>query len=254
MREAMMNAPLNYRDFLQNKVKFKKVVDFAQFYHGHESGEQQKLYQGRQMLDEQNNCSETNTGLAVDIEERININYRLQYLKDSVMARYIDDPSLKVINQLIMSNNREIIQFIFGIPQNGGDSQGNQYGSSGGFNVLQSQKHGRPIGVNKDNQTVKDYIVELIKSKTNINGRFQAIEFMIELCQVLKSLQFQPGMLGAGSLLYGSGGMGFNSRQVIDQLNQVNLIGLLAETLGIFVPNLESLEKHLGIKCEEDRK
>jgi len=58
---------------------------------------------------------------------------------------------------------------------------------------------------------------------------------------------------GASSFLYGSGGMGFNSRQVIEQLNQVNLIGLLAETLGIFVPTLESLEKHLSIKSEEDR-
>lgn len=134
----MGNSTLNYRDFLQNKVKFKKVVDFSQFYHGHDNSDQLKQYHGRQMLDEQHNGSETNTCLAVDIEERIDINYRLQYLKDSVMARYIDDPSLKVINQLIMNNNREIIQFIFGIPQNGGDSQGNQYGSSGGYNILQS--------------------------------------------------------------------------------------------------------------------
>ena len=96
--------------------------------------------------------------------------------------------------------------------------------------------------------------MELIKSKTNINGRFQAIEFMIELCQVLKSLQFQPGMLGASSYLYGAGGMSFNNRQVIEQLNQVNLIGLLAETLAIFVPDAGSLEKHLSVKSEEDRK
>lgn len=153
-----------------------------------------------------------------------------------------------------MSNNREIVQFIFGIPPNGNDSQGNQYANASGFGVLQSQKHGRSYGVNKDNQTVKDYVVELIKSKTDISGRFQAIEFMIELCQVLKSLQFQPGMLGgASSFLYGSGGMGFNNRQVLDQLNQANLIGLLAETLGIFVPTYESLEKHLSIKCDDDR-
>ena len=53
------------------------------------------------------------------------------------MARYIDDTSLKVINQLIMYNKREILQFIFGIPQGDGDSsQGNQYGGGGGFNVL----------------------------------------------------------------------------------------------------------------------
>ena len=51
-RQFIGNSTLNYRDFLQNKVKFKKVVDFAQFYHGHESSDQQKQYQGRQMIDE----------------------------------------------------------------------------------------------------------------------------------------------------------------------------------------------------------
>lgn len=97
-RQLLGNSTLNYRDFLQNKVKFKKVVDFSQFYHGQEGIDQQKQYQNRQMMDDQHNGSENNTCLTVDIEERININYRLQYLKDSVMARYIDDPSLKVIN------------------------------------------------------------------------------------------------------------------------------------------------------------
>lgn len=33
-RQLLGNSTLNYRDFLQNKVKFKKVVDFSQFYHG----------------------------------------------------------------------------------------------------------------------------------------------------------------------------------------------------------------------------
>lgn len=31
------------------------------------------------------------------------------------------------------------------------------------------------------------------------------------------------------------------------------MIGLLAETLGIFVPSVESLERHLAVKNEEDR-
>jgi len=69
-------------------------------------------------MDDSNNGMDQNSNSNIDIEERININYRLQYLRDSVMARYIDDPSLKVINQLIMSNNREIVSFIFGIPPN----------------------------------------------------------------------------------------------------------------------------------------
>lgn len=61
------------------------------------------------------------------------------------MARYIDDTSLKVINQLITNNNREIISFIFGIPQGDGDNyQGGPHGgkirmmypNGGGFNVF----------------------------------------------------------------------------------------------------------------------
>jgi transcriptional regulator NrdR family protein len=59
-----------------------------------------------------------NTEQNFDIEERIHINYRLAYLKDTVMARYIDDIALKVINQLIQSNNREIVSIIFGLNLN----------------------------------------------------------------------------------------------------------------------------------------
>lgn len=33
-RQYLGRSTLNYRDFLQNKVKFKKVVDFSQFYYG----------------------------------------------------------------------------------------------------------------------------------------------------------------------------------------------------------------------------
>ena len=33
-RQYLGRSSLNYRDFLQNKVKFKKVVDFSQFYYG----------------------------------------------------------------------------------------------------------------------------------------------------------------------------------------------------------------------------
>ena len=45
---------------------------------------------------------------------------------------------------------------------------------------------------------------------------------------------------------YNSGPIGFNSRQIVDLLNHVNLIGLLAESLGIFVPTSETLDAHLN--------
>jgi len=37
-----------------------------------------------------------------------------------------------------------------------------------------------------------------------------------------------------------------NSRQLYEQLNQVNFIGLLAETFSILVPNEETLMAHLN--------
>lgn len=103
---------------------------------------------------------------------------------------------------------------------------------------------------------MKDKIIEMISSQTDMKERFEAIEFMIELCLILKNLQFQPNMMGngAGSFLYGSGGMGgFNSRQVIEQLNQVNLIGLLAQSLSIFTPNEETLKVHLKYLDPKDK-
>jgi hypothetical protein len=49
---------------------------------------------------------------------------------------------------------------------------------------------------------------------------------------------------GASSFIYGSGGMGnsMNGRQIYDQLNQVNFIGLLAETFNLFVPSQETFD------------
>lgn len=71
---------------------------------------------------------------------------------------------------------------------------------------------------------------------------------MIELCQILKNLQVSPGGLGGGgasSFIYGSGcnnSSNINSRQIYEQLNSANFIGLLAETFSIFTPNSESFE------------
>lgn len=77
--------------------------------------------------------------------------------------------------------------------------------------------------------------------------RFQAIEFIIELCQVLKSLQFSAWMPGGGQpMMYRGGKNGYNSMEMVEQLNQSNLIGLLAESINIFAPSEESLEAHLS--------
>lgn len=74
MQYVLQKSELNYRDFLKSKVKFKKVVDFSAF-----------------KTEASNEHNQESQADQIDIEERIHINYRLQYLKDTVMARYIDD-------------------------------------------------------------------------------------------------------------------------------------------------------------------
>jgi protein phosphatase-4 regulatory subunit 3 len=63
---------VKHRDFLQNKVKFKKLLE--------------------SLNDE-------------SIIEKIHLNYRLTYLKDTAMARFFEDQSIQVINNLLVNNN-----------------------------------------------------------------------------------------------------------------------------------------------------
>ena len=114
------------------------------------------------------------------IEERIHINYRLQFLKDTVMARYIDDQTVTVINQLIMQNNKAIVYHIFDA-----DDITDAIG-------LSTKKSSFERG-----ESLKDQIIQKISSKTDMKSKHLAIEFMIELCQILKSLQFSGGGLGS---------------------------------------------------------
>ena len=74
-------SPLNlkHRDFLQNKLKFKQVVKIE---------------------DEQ-------------ILDSIHLVYRLNYLKDTAIARFIDDSLLANINSLIYLKSQDIVNHIF---------------------------------------------------------------------------------------------------------------------------------------------
>ena len=71
-----------------------------------------------------------------------------------------------------MSNNKEIVQFIF-----------DDDASTDPFSETITKQPNAGI-------SLKDQIIEKIKSKTDIKTKHMAIEFMIELCQILKSLQF----------------------------------------------------------------
>lgn len=94
-----------------------------------------------------------------NINEKIHINYRLQYLKDTVLAKSIEDTSLNCINSLVMTNYRKIIEFFV----NEGDGQ----------SFLQ-------IGIGR--KSMKDVIYEKIRNGKDIKEKQVAIEFMIELC------------------------------------------------------------------------
>jgi len=44
----------------------------------------------------------------------IHLTYRLQYLKDTAMARFIDDQTTHTITQIIVSRQQIILEFLFG--------------------------------------------------------------------------------------------------------------------------------------------
>lgn len=68
----------NHRQFLSDASKFKEVVPITD----------------------------------PDIKKRIHFTYRLQYLKDVVLARILDDPTFNVLNGLIFFHQVDIVQHI----------------------------------------------------------------------------------------------------------------------------------------------
>jgi protein phosphatase 4 regulatory subunit 3 len=53
----------------------------------------------------------------VSVRQKIHYTYRLQYLKDVVLARILDDPTFSVLNSLIFFNQVEIVQHVQANPQ-----------------------------------------------------------------------------------------------------------------------------------------
>ncbi|KAL4492357.1 hypothetical protein ABPG72_005492 [Tetrahymena utriculariae] len=68
----------NYRELQKNEARFKQIIEIK------------------------NN----------DILEKIHMNYRLQYIKDSVIASYIEESTSNTFNIIITRNNMEILEFI----------------------------------------------------------------------------------------------------------------------------------------------
>ncbi|KAG8840173.1 Platinum sensitivity protein, partial [Serendipita sp. 405] len=68
----------HYRDFLQSNARHHQVIEFRD----------------------------------VGIQTKVHQTYRLQYLKDVVLARVLDDPIFNVLNSLVIFNQIEIVQYI----------------------------------------------------------------------------------------------------------------------------------------------
>jgi hypothetical protein len=88
-----------------------------------------------------------------EILESIHTNYRLNYLKDTAMARFIDDNVLSTINILIHQKSQDIVNHVF---------------------------------------YSKEILAELLskmRSHEDMVVKHQAIEFFMEVCQLSKNLQ-----------------------------------------------------------------
>ena len=66
----------------------------------------------RQYLSDESKFKEVVPLQDPDIKRKIHFTYRLQYLKDVVLARILDDPTFSVLNSLIFFNQVEIVQHI----------------------------------------------------------------------------------------------------------------------------------------------
>ena len=94
----MQKKVLNYHEFLSKTAKFKKIVDFGPPIKKESNLKTQDKTTPKDGLiinSLENSINSEDEGETMipagGIEERIHINYRLQFLRDSVMARYIDD-------------------------------------------------------------------------------------------------------------------------------------------------------------------
>jgi len=66
----------------------------------------------RQYLSDESKFKEVVKIEDVDIKKKIHYTYRLQYLKDVVLARILDDPTFSVLNSLIFFHQVDIVQHL----------------------------------------------------------------------------------------------------------------------------------------------
>jgi len=114
------NYKANHREYLKNKSRFKEVVPIE----------------------------------SPEVKKKIHVTWRLQYLKDVVLARILDDPTFGVLNSMIFFNQVDIV------------------------NHLQS-----------NSQYMKDLFSIVDNRDTEASKRKDAITFIQQCCQIAKNLQ-----------------------------------------------------------------
>jgi len=117
----------SFRDFLQNKVKFKTAVTINDPH----------------------------------IVSCIHMSYKLSYLKDTAMARFIDDTTSHTIMQLITSMHQQILEYIFG----------------------------------EEFDRIQDELLQKMHDDSNHEEKDNAMKFFLEICSLLKSIQLNHRFL-----------------------------------------------------------
>lgn len=110
-----------FRDFLENKVRFKVAVTITDPH----------------------------------VVSCIHLSYKLTYLKDTAMARFIDDTTSHTIMQLVTSMHQQILEYIFG----------------------------------DEFDRIQDELLSKMHDEKGHEEKENAMKFFLEICSLLKSIQ-----------------------------------------------------------------
>ena len=84
----------------------------------------------------------------------IHLSYKLQFLKDTAMARFIDEHTSRIILQLITSMHQYIIDYIFG----------------------------------EEFERIQTELLSKMQDRANVANKELALKFQLEICTLIKSL------------------------------------------------------------------
>jgi len=96
-----------------------------------------------------------------EVKDKIDMAYRLVYLKDTAMARFIDDQAVSIINNLVMNLHQSIIDHLF----------------------------------SEETETnIQSKLLQKMKDTQSVEVKEMALKFFMELCHMLKGLNCNQKM------------------------------------------------------------